>query len=150
MDGNEANYLVPIYLAYTACAVGLTIWLARSLFRDGAVFLAEVFDTPEIGAAVNRLLVTGFYMLNLGYAFAILKSNKATTTTDAFEVLASKLGILLLSLALIHFVNLFVFTRIRHRRELTSLEPPVAPQRWVAPPPMAGQAMPTQPPHVAR
>ena len=146
----DPSYLVTIYLAYTACAVGLTIWLARSLFRDGAVFLAEVFDTPEIGSAVNRLLVTGFYMLNLGYAFAILKTNEAATETEAFEVLASKLGILLLSLALIHFVNLFVFTRIRHRRELTSLEPPVAPQRWVNPPPNAGPGFPPQPPHVAR
>jgi hypothetical protein len=142
----DDNYLVPIYLAYSACAVALTVWLARSLFRDGAVFLADVFDEPEIGRAVNRLLVTGFYMLNLGYAFAILKTNQADSATDAFEVLAAKLGILLLSLALIHFVNLFVFTRIRRHREMASLEPPVAPQRWVTPPPAApGAAFPTAP-----
>jgi len=142
----DANYLVPIYLAYSASALALTVWLARSLFRDGAVFLADVFDEPEIGQAVNRLLVTGFYMLNLGYAFAILKTNRAETATDAFEVLAAKLGVLLLSLALIHFVNLFVFTRIRRHREMASLEPPVAPQRWVTPPPAApGAAFPTYP-----
>ena len=62
-------FLVPVYIAYAIVAVGLTVGLARVLFRSGAVFLEDVFkDTPRMAEAVNRLLVVGFYLLNLGYA----------------------------------------------------------------------------------
>ena len=63
------NLLIPVYAAYGIISVTLTIWLARVLFRNGAVFLEDVFaDTPRMAEAVNRLLVVGFYLLNLGYA----------------------------------------------------------------------------------
>ena len=74
-------------------AIALTVWLARTLHQHGAVFLEEVFDgRPDMAASVNRLLVTGFSMLNLGYAFFLLKADDATTATRGFEVLARKLG----------------------------------------------------------
>ena len=74
MDPNS-NYLVTIYLIYATAGVGLTIWLARTLARNGEVFLEDVFaDNPRMAAAVNRLLVVGFYLLNLGYAFLTLKA----------------------------------------------------------------------------
>ena len=64
-DGNA----IVVSVIYVAIAVGLTVWLARTLFRNGAAFLHDVFaDKPELAVAVNRLLVTGFYMLSLGYS----------------------------------------------------------------------------------
>ena len=45
-----------------------------ALFRNGAIFLEDVFADPRMAAAVNKLLVTGFYMLNLGYAALLLKA----------------------------------------------------------------------------
>ena len=125
------QYLVPIYLVYAVVAVGLTVWLAQTLFRNGAVFLEEVFDRKEIAQAVNRLLVTGFFMLNLGYAMFLLKSNRVVDETAAIEVLVQKLGILLLSLAAVHFVNVYVFWQLRRRNEMRHLPPTVAAQRHV-------------------
>jgi len=129
----QNSYLVWVYTAYAVCAVALTVWLARTLYHNGAVFLEEVFDRKEIAVAVNRLLVTGFFMINLGYAMFLLKSNSATTATEAIEILVQKLGILLLTLAAVHFVNVYVFWRLRRRNEVKYLPPPVAPQRQVTP-----------------
>lgn len=121
--------LVPVYAAYAAIAVTLTILLARVLFRNGAVFLEDVFkDKPKMADAVNRLLVVGFYLFNLGYAALILKASGAATPVEAIEVLAWKLGALLVSLGVMHFFNLYLFYRIRRRSQLTLLPPPVAPQ----------------------
>ncbi len=44
------NYLVSVYAVYAACAIGLTVWLAHTLYTNGAVFLEEVFDSKEIAA----------------------------------------------------------------------------------------------------
>ena len=96
----NTNLLATVYTVYAATGVGLTIWLARTLSRNGEVFLEDVFaDNPRMAAAVNRLLVVGFYLLNLGYALVTLKaSTTAPTTVAAIEILAMKLGALLLSL----------------------------------------------------
>lgn len=122
-------FLVPVYAAYAAAAVGLTVGLARVLFRNGAVFLEDVFkDQPKMAGAVNRLLVVGFYLLNLGYAALILKASGAATAVEAVEVLAWKLGGLLVSLGVMHFFNLWLFYRIRRRSQIALMPPPVAPQ----------------------
>ena len=123
------SFLVPVYLAYAAATIALTVFLARTLFRNGAVFLEGVFkEEPKLAEAVNKLLVVGFYLLNLGYAALIMKADAASTTVEAAEVLAWKLGALLLSLGTMHFLNLYLFYRIRRRSRVAMLPPPVAPQ----------------------
>jgi hypothetical protein len=128
------QYLVPVYITYTASALLLTAGLARTLYRNGAVFLKDEFeDRPELAEAVNRMLVTGFYMFNLGYAFFLMQAHGAADATEAFEVLAKKLGLLLVSMAVTHFLNMFVIHRIGNRRRQRLLPPPVAPQGWTQP-----------------
>lgn len=127
------TFLIPVYVVYGAVSVGLTWWLARTLFHHGEVFLTDVFEErPELATAINRLLVVGFYMLNLGYAFLILRANEAASALSAVELLISKLGILLVSLGVIHFVNMLLFWRIRRRQEETD-RAPVAAQAYVNP-----------------
>ncbi len=127
--------VITVYAAYAAVALAVTALLARTLFHNGAVFLQDVFeDRPALAQAVNRLLVVGFYMLNLGYAFFVLRAGRALSAFGAVQFLVNKLALLLVTLALIHFVNVFVFWRIRARREQRHLPPPVAPQVIVPPP----------------
>jgi len=126
---NETSYLVPVYGAYALATVSLTVWLARTLFRNGAVFLENVFkDEPRMADAVNQLLVVGFYLFNLGYAALIMKAERGDTVIQAVEVLAWKLGALLISLGVMHFTNLYIFYRIRRRARLAEMPPPVVPQ----------------------
>lgn len=134
MESFGGGFLVPVYAAYATISVALTVWIARTLFKNGAVFLEEVFaDNPRMAEAVNRLLVVGFYLLNLGYASLLLKAGGGVTAVQAIEVLSSKLGMLLLSLGGMHFLNLYVFHRIRRRAKLSALPPPVAPQMQLDP-----------------
>ena len=129
------DYLVPVYSVYIACAVALTVWLAHTLFTNGSVFLSDVFsDKPDLATAVNRLLVTGFFMVNLGFALLLVRQGGAETAGAAFQLLVTKLGVLLSSLAVVHFVNVAVFLKLRQRRQQRELPPPIAPQRWVDPP----------------
>ena len=80
MTPEATDHLLSVYLVYISASIGLTIWLARTLFKNGEVFLEEVFaDNPRMASAVNRLLVVGFYLLNLGYAFVTLKAGNQVT-----------------------------------------------------------------------
>ncbi len=117
-----------VYAVYALVSLGLTVQLARLLSKSGRVFLEDVFkDQPDLASAVNRLLVVGFYLVNFGYACLLLEGGAAYTVRDSIETLAAKLGWLLLSLAAMHFMNMFVFHVVR-RRALRSASLPVAPQ----------------------
>lgn len=134
MAGN--GNAIAVYIAYVLIAVGLTAWLARTLFRNGTAFLHDVFtDRPALAEAVTRLLVVGFYMLNLGYALWIVRASRALDAFAAVRFLTNRLAILLISLAILHFLNMFVFWRIRIRREQRDMPPPMAPPVIVPPAP---------------
>jgi hypothetical protein len=132
-----------IYVIYFAASIGLTSWLAVVLNRNGRTFLHDVFDEkPEMGEAVNRLLTIGFFMFNLGYAFLILRAQPTTTTEETVNFLANRLGLLLVSLAVLHFINLAVFARIRQRARRAEAAPPPPP----APPTVAAATFVPVPP----
>ncbi len=125
--------MLTFHLIYIAVAVPLTVWLAMTLYRNGDLFLADVMgDREALAKALNNLLVTGFFMLNMGWALLLLRDQPATTTAEATQALANRLGLLLVSLGVIHFINLWVFERIRRGRRAEDT-PPVPPT-WVGPP----------------
>lgn len=127
---STTQHLGIAYLTYATASIGLTVWLARTLFKNGQVFLEDVFpDNPRMSGAVNQLLVVGFYLLNLGYAFLTLRVEETeVTVVQAIEVLALKLGALMIALGVIHFGNLYLFYRIRRRGQIRLAPPPVMAQ----------------------
>ena len=105
---------ISLYLVYAFIAIGLVIYLARTLYRNGALFLKDVFHDSAIAGAVNHLLVVGFYLLNLGYALLIYQLQiRYDSVILAFNELVVRIGILLLSLGVIHLLNMAVFWKIR-------------------------------------
>jgi cytochrome b561 len=129
---------VTTYLIYLLIAVPLTIWVARTLSRNGRIFLVDVFHGNEDFAdAVNRLLVVGFYLLNLGFVTLFLRSkNPVEHASGVFEALSVKLGVVMLMLGCIHLANVWVFNRIRRRSQAERMTtPPVPPNAVLAPSP---------------
>ena len=126
------DFLPIVYAAYASVSVALTVFLARTLGRNGRVFLLDVFpENVGMADAVNQLLVVGFYLVNFGYACLLLRGGAASSVTTAVETLAGKLGWLLLSLAAMHFANLYVFHRIRRRATIHTMPAPLAPHGYV-------------------
>src|SRR5215467_7718157 len=111
----ESTMIVIAYGVYIFISVNLTIWVARTLHKRGAIFLVDAFNgNQELAASVNHLLVVGFYLINIGFVSLALKSEaKIVTSRAAIEMLSDKLGWVLLILGGMHFFNLFVFSRIR-------------------------------------
>ena len=109
--------IVITYAAYVVISVFLTVWVARTLHKNGRVFLIEVFGGEEaLADSVNHLLVLGFYLINLGYVTLALKiGDEINNTQQGIEALSYKVGLVLLVLGGMHFFNLLIFQRI-HRR----------------------------------
>jgi hypothetical protein len=121
--------IVITYLLYLAISGVLTFWVARTLFKNGRIFLVDVFHGNEsLADSVNHLLVVGFYLINLGYVSLALKVGyDIATWRQGIETLSWKVGLVMLVLGGMHFFNLFVFTRIRRSAVLRHVPPPVQP-----------------------
>lgn len=120
------NTLVATYLVYLVLSIGLTVWVARVLFKHGARFLVDAMggDTG-LADSWNHLLVVGFYLINLGYvAFNLKVQAPVDNLQQAVEVLAQQMGLVLLVLGVMHFFNLYGFNRLRRKK---AAEPPPVP-----------------------
>lgn len=127
---------VVAYCIYLLISVALTVWVARTLSRNGRVFLADVLHGNEkLADAVNHLLVVGFYLVNLGFVTLYLKN--ADSVNDArqlFDALSTKVGVVLLVLGAMHLANVYVLNKMRRRGLMERRQtPPVPPQGWVGP-----------------
>ena len=126
------------HITYLVISIALTVWVARTLHRNGRIFLVDCFNgNNELADSVNHLLVVGFYLINIGFiSFALRYGAKPATTQETIEFLSTKLGIVLLVLGGMHFFNMFNFDKMRRKaaRPATDLTP--APAGTPLPPPL--------------
>ena len=117
------------YLLYLTISIMLTVWVAQTLFKNGRIFLVDVFhDNEGLADSVHHLLVVGFYLIHLGYvSLALRLGYEVEDWRASIEALSWKVGLVLLVLGAMHFFNLFVFTRIRRSSRLPKMPPPVQP-----------------------
>lgn len=123
------NATVITYTLYLTLALPMTIWVARTLHKNGRIFLVECFRGNEgLADSVNHLLLVGFYLVNIGFVSLYLKvATNVEEVRGIFETLSAKMGVVLLMLGAMHFFNLFVLTRMRRNSALEQMPPPLAP-----------------------
>lgn len=111
------SYIIITYLCYLTITIILTIWVARTLFKNGKVFLIDIFHgNKELADSVNNLLLVGFYLVNLGYAIYTLQVySPINNIQEVIECLSVKIGLIILILGGMHFFNLYIFFNLRKK-----------------------------------
>ena len=101
------------YGLYLLISIGITIWVARTLSRNGEVFLVQCFGhNREIAQSTNHLLVVGFYLVNIGFITLTLSIGaEPKTLPEAIRFLSSKVGLAVLVLGGMHFFNMGAIAR---------------------------------------
>jgi hypothetical protein len=96
------------YLLYLAITLAITIWVARTLSKNGEVFLIQCFGQNEtLARSTNHLLVVGFYLVNIGFITLTLSlGQEPTTIAGAIRFLSGKVGLAVIVLGAMHFFNM--------------------------------------------
>ena len=96
------------YALYLVITIALTIWVARTLSKNGIVFLEQCFgQNATLARSVNHLLVVGFYLVNIGFITVTLSIGaEPTTLPEAIRFLSGKVGLAVLVLGGMHFFNM--------------------------------------------
>jgi hypothetical protein len=78
------NYFILTYAVYLVASIALTVWVAKVLFKNGRIFLVDIFHgNAELADSVNKLLVVGFYLINIGYMSMELKEEGLIVNTQS-------------------------------------------------------------------
>jgi hypothetical protein len=101
------------YALYLLISIGITIWVARTLSRNGEIFLVQCFGhNGEIARSTNHLLVVGFYLINIGFITLTLSlGGEPTTIPEAIRFLSGKVGLAVVVLGVMHFFNMHAIAR---------------------------------------
>ena len=96
------------YALYLVITIAITIWVARTLSRNGEVFLVQCFGhNAEVARSTNHLLVVGFYLVNIGFITLTLSIGaEPTTMPEAIRFLSGKVGLAVVVLGIMHFFNM--------------------------------------------
>ena len=96
------------YITYILISVFITVYVSRTLSKNGLAFLVEGFrGNVQLAESTNHLLVVGFYLVNLGF---VLLRMQTGVVIDKLEQLiiyqASGIGLVLFVLGIAHFFNM--------------------------------------------
>ena len=118
----NTNFMVLAYAIYLPVTIFLTIYVANVLFKNGRVFMLDIFKgRHEIADATNHLFKVGFYLLNIGFALVLMYIGYEIFGTRALlEILSHKIGWFSIYLGIMLFLNLFLFFRGKKKTAASS------------------------------
>lgn len=112
----NATYNLSAYFIYLPAVILLTIVVSNILFRNGKIFMLDIFhQKQDIAYATNSLFKIGFYLLNIGFALKIVEFNQLLTSESLIVSLSEKLGGFSIYLGVMMLLNLLLFMRGRKR-----------------------------------
>lgn len=112
---NTIAYLIYFFFAYL-----ITVHAGLVFYRNGRLYILQLLnDNENLASAINRMLLTGYYLLNLGYVAVSIRYWSTITTWEQLVVTVTTLtGKIILILAIVHFCNMlsiFLFSRYRNQ-----------------------------------
>ncbi len=100
------------YGIYLSIAVFIIVFVGKICYRNGNVFvLALIPGHEDLCLKINRILLTGYYLVNIGYATTVLASWESISNgVQVVESIAQKTAIIVGILTVLHYLNIFLIT----------------------------------------
>jgi hypothetical protein len=108
------------YIIYLCITYLITVKVGKIFYNNGRFFILSILKGNEtLTDVINKLLLVGYYLMNLGYATIMLSFWKTVNSwSQLIATVSSMTGKIVLSLAIIHFVNMYVIVYIGKKQHL--------------------------------
>lgn len=111
------NITLYFEVIYLLIALWITFVVGRNLYKEGLVLIADLFESKIVSERLNKLLLIGYYLVNMGYsAISVQELSSIHNLTTGLEVCTFQVGFLMLILAFLHFNNLLVLSILEKNR----------------------------------
>lgn len=108
MNLNIIGYI--IYLGLTSIII---LKVGKLCYDNGNIFVSQLIPNhEELCHQINKMLLVGYYLLNLGYcAMTIISWEKIQTINQLIEIIATKSAIIILTIGIMHYINIILLTK---------------------------------------
>ena len=115
LNNEEINMTAITYITYIIISICITIFISRTLSKNGQVYLDDGFNgNKALAKSVNQMLVVGFYLLNIGFVLLRLQTNTEVMDFESMIVyLSANIGLVLMVLGGCHFLNMALIHKFR-------------------------------------
>lgn len=99
-----------IYLFITGIII---LKVGKICFQNGTIYVTQLIPNhQDLCIRINQTLLLGYYLLNIGYcAMTLIAWKTILNSTELIECIASKTAIIVLTIALMHYTNIFIITK---------------------------------------
>ena len=115
------NFNIITYIIFFALISFITIKVGWVFYKNGEHFIHNLIpDDPHLVQAINKLMLVGYYLLNIGYAAVILSFwDQVNSFEEMISSLSYKAGFIIIGLGIMHYNNMFVLTIYQKSRTKT-------------------------------
>ena len=108
------------YIIYLAITYLVTFHVGMIFYKSGRVYILNLLKgNVSLTDSINKILLTGYYLLNLGYAALMISTWQTVATITALvESIFVMLGRILLTLAVIHYFNMLGIKIISDKKNI--------------------------------
>lgn len=101
-------YNLIAYITYFIVVVTAILYVGHFCYRYGHVYVAQIIpEDIELTHQVNKILLAGYYLLNLGYGiYAISIWDEVHNLSEVIESVVTHLAYITLILAGMHYLNM--------------------------------------------
>lgn len=98
-----------IYLIVTGFII---LRVGKICYNNGTVFVENLIPGHhDLCIQINKILLVGYYLTNLGYAATTLISwTKIESLVVLITTVSSKIAFIILALAILHYINIYILT----------------------------------------
>jgi len=106
------NLNLAAYGLFFTIVLYIIIVVGNTCYRNGNIYVMELLPGhEELCLRINKILLLGYYLINIGYAATMLVGwDTITTMPQLVEVLAVKSAIIICILSALHYLNIFLLT----------------------------------------
>lgn len=107
------NLNLTAYTLFLAIVIFIIVVVGKICYRNGNIYVLALLPGHEdLCIRINKLLLMGYYLLNIGYAAMTLISwQTIVSVPQLVELIAYKSAIIISMLSILHYTNIFLLTK---------------------------------------
>ncbi len=112
---NIVAYIIYLFITYI-----ITVRVGKIFYKNGRHYILSIVHGDEqLTDFINKILLAGYYLMNLGYATIMISLWKTITSfSNLIASVSSMTGRILLSLAIVHFTNMYIIYLIGNKTKI--------------------------------
>jgi len=111
---NTLAYIIYLFITYL-----ITVRVGFIFYRNGRIFILGLLkNDASLTDAINRILLVGYYLVNLGYTALMISTwGTIVSWTELLSSVTIMTGKIVLTLAIMHYFNMLVIYLISKRNK---------------------------------